>query len=229
MLPDGGTVYLLGGTAALGEDVEDAVADLGVATERVAGATRVQTALEIAGELGDPATLLVTTGSVFPDALGAGAAAAHADGAVLLTPSEQRHPDLDAYLDERDDAELVAVGGPAARPYDEAEPVFGPTRVHTAVEVAERFFDGPSVAGIARQGEADDDADPTFADALTGGAHIGRLGGPLLLTPSGFLHEEAGAYLRANVDAIGTAYLYGGGAALHGDVAGAVEEAVGGP
>lgn len=228
LLPDGGTVYLLGGPNALSEDVEDAVAQLGVTPRRVAGRDRIHTALQIAAELGDPDTLLITTGFRFPDALAAGAAAAHVDGAVLLTSSERRHPDVDAYLERRQDAEVVAVGGPAARPYDDAEPVFGANRVATAVEVAERFFADPPVAGLVRQGGPGDDTDPAFADGLSGGAHIARLGGPVLLTPSWQLHATPEAYLAGQADTLGTAYLYGGDAALEATVAEQARAALGG-
>jgi hypothetical protein len=97
ILPAGGTVHLLGGTAALSAEVEDAIKAAGYQTVRVAGATRIETSIAIA-ELLEPSTVLIATGFDFPDALAAGAAAAAHDAAVLLTTSEQPHPALDAYL-----------------------------------------------------------------------------------------------------------------------------------
>jgi len=85
VLAPGGTVNLLGGTAALSDDVATAVADRGYSVVRVAGADRFYTAVEIAHALGDPEVVLEATGLDYPDAVSAGPAAIAVDGAVLLT------------------------------------------------------------------------------------------------------------------------------------------------
>ena len=214
-LPPGRTVYLLGGEAALGPAVEQAVSDLGYSPVRLAGPDRIETAIAIAGALDAPDPLLVTTGFDFPDALAAGAAAAANGGAVLLTNSEARHPATDAYLAAHADAAVYGVGGPAARPYPEAQAVFGPTREGTAMAVAETFFTLPPTLGLSRR--------DVFADALTGGPHIARLGGPVLLTPSDSLHPDPAAYACANRAAASGAFVYGGQAAVSDEVAEALQ------
>jgi putative cell wall-binding protein len=86
VLPAGKTVYLLGGTGALGDAVAIRVQQLGYTVVRFAGVDRYDTAIKVADQgLGNPATDFLTTGLNFPDALSAGAAAAAKDGAVLLT------------------------------------------------------------------------------------------------------------------------------------------------
>ncbi|HEX2028147.1 MAG TPA: cell wall-binding repeat-containing protein [Nitriliruptorales bacterium] len=220
VLPRGSPVHLLGGPTALTDAVRTAVEALGYRTERIAGPTRVETAVEVAQSLGQPDPLLVTTGYDFPDALAAGAAAAHTEGAVLLTIGDQRHPTTDAYLDARPAARRYAVGGPAARPYPDATAVVGPTREETAVEVAGTFFSAPTVVGVARR--------DVFADALAGGAHIARLGGPILLTPSTVLHESPQGYLCAHAEQIDGAYVYGGRAAISAEVVDAIAARIAG-
>ncbi len=214
-LPPGRTVYLLGGEVALGPAVEQAVTELGYTPVRLAGPSRIETAIAIADALGTPDPLLVTTGFDFPDALAAGAAAAANGGAVLLTNSESRHPATDAYLAAHAEAEVYGVGGPAARPYPEAQPVFGPTREGTAVAVAETFFTLPRTLGLTRR--------DVFADALTGGPHIARLGAPVLLTPSDSLHPDPSAYACANRASASGAFVYGGQAAVTDAVAEAMQ------
>jgi hypothetical protein len=175
VLPPGGEVLILGGPGAVSQAVEDAVRALGLPTRRLAGPTRIETAVAVARELGDPATLLLATGFNFPDALAAGAAAAAADAAVLLVNSDARAQAVDDYVASYADApQLVAIGGPAARPYPEAERVAGSGRDATAVLVAQRFFDRPVTVGLARN--------DVFADALTGGPHVARRGGPIVLS-----------------------------------------------
>src|SRR5690606_29693273 len=76
VLPEGGTVYLLGGTVALSEAVEDRLVELGFEVVRLGGVNRFATAAIIAGEgLGHPAVLLATNGGDFADSVVAGAAA----------------------------------------------------------------------------------------------------------------------------------------------------------
>jgi hypothetical protein len=204
VLPDGATVHVLGGEAAISSAVVDALEDLGFEVERIFGTTRIETSVEIAEFLGETDTLLVTRAFEFPDALTAGAAAGHVGGAVLLTTDDRPHPAVDDYLASAEDADVFAVGGPAAAAYPEATPIVGSTRVETGVAVAEAFFDAPLVAGIARSDQ--------FPDALSGGAHIARLGGPMLLTPPASLHPAVEGYLCG--EPIRSTYVYGGTAAI---------------
>ncbi len=215
VLPEGRTVLLLGGEAALSAGVAEQVDALGYEVVRYGGADRFETAVRIARDgLGDPGTLLLADGGTFPDALAAGAAAGAVDGAVLLTGGATLPAGTQAYLDERDDAERWAVGGPAAAADPSARPLVGGDRYATALEVAEALFDAPRFAGIATGAD--------FPDALAGGAHAGLAGGPLLLSTPDALPAEVGAYLRAHAGSLEEVALYGGPAAL----APAVEDAV---
>ena len=85
VLPAGGTVYLLGGTTAIPASVATQISALGFVPVRYSGADRYGTALAVADALHDPSTVLLATGTNFPDALSAGSAAAHVGGVVLLT------------------------------------------------------------------------------------------------------------------------------------------------
>lgn len=193
----------LGGEAALAPAVTGALSAAGYAVQRVAGASRVETALAVAGLLGDPAELLVATGSDFADALAAGPAAVAVQGAVLLTAGATPHPAVDAYLTDRADAVVTAIGGPAATAYPTA--VAGATRDETAVAVAETFFDAPTVVGLARQ--------DLFADALGGGSDVARRGGPLLLTDGAVASAPVTAYL-CSLEGVVDVVVYGGVSAL---------------
>ncbi|MEE8602729.1 cell wall-binding repeat-containing protein [Euzebya tangerina] len=236
VLPDGGTVYLLGGEVAISADVEEALADLGYDVVRAGGRDRIETALAVAEAIGLPTNLLITTGYNFPDALSAGAAAAATgDGAVLLTGDGEPHPAVDAYLDSRTDTNtdpgtdtgtdtssdtaVFSIGGPASAAYPAATSVMGDTREETAVAVAETFFNTPTVVGVARNDE--------FADALAGGYHIATLGGPLLLTSGEELSAASQVYVCAT-PSTGAAVVYGGEAAIAPAVAGELADALDG-
>jgi len=205
------TVYLLGGEDALSAQVEDDVEALGYDVVRYGGRSRFETAAIIAEEgLDSPDTVLLADGNDFPDAVSAGAAGGVADAAVLLTGSESPSDDTDAYLEAESPGTTFAVGGPAAAAYPDAEPLVGETRFETSVLVAETFFESATVVGLATGGD--------FADALAGGAAVGALGGPLLLTGQDNLPESTEGYLLDNAESIDDAFVFGGTDVISEDV-----------
>lgn len=206
VLSAGKTVYILGGESAVSPAVATEIQNLGYVIDRIGGETRIDTAIAIADRLGNPGILFITTGFNFPDALAAGTAAANVGGAVLLTQSEARNATTDAYLTRYPNATLFAVGGPAARPYPEATPVFGQTREDTAVQVATRFFINPTSIGLARSNR--------FPDALSGGPLMASLDGPILLTPTDSLSSFTEDYICANEASIDLAEIFGGTVAI---------------
>lgn len=206
VLAAGGTVHLLGGEVALSKTVADAVTGLGFKVERISGETRYDTAVEIAKQLGDVDTILIARGDAFPDALAAGPAAIATGAAIVLTTPETASDITKAYLASHTGAKVYATGGPAARAFPSADGLIGETRHETAVMIAEEFFEDPVVAALA--------VSSNFADALSGGVHIGSIGGPVLLTPTGALDPAVSAYLTAGKDDIRVGFVYGGPVAL---------------
>ena len=208
----GGTVYLLGGPGALSPSVADQVKALGFAVVRLAGRDRFATATAIATALAPTGPILLTTGLSFPDALAAGAAAAHTGAAVLLTAGVTRAPATQAFLAAHPNATLYAVGGPAAGAYPHAIALVGSDRYATAVLVARRFFPGARAAGLA--------SGVSFPDALAAGPVLGANGVPLLLTGTTTLASVTRGYLTTAKPL--TVHMFGGAAALSAGVTSAV-------
>lgn len=209
-----GTVVLLGGTAALGEAVEEALVDAGYAVTRHAGANRYATSAAIDAALGHPAVVAYADGDTYADALIAGTAMAARGGSVLLSSGE-RLPDETA--SRAADAAYV-VGAAAASAVPGARHVLvGANPAETSVSVAAALFADPERVGIAT-------AD-AFPDALAGGAHAAGAGGPILLTPGTALDPAVRQYLT-DTTAVTTATLYGGTLALTPAVEDAVHEAL---
>ena len=203
-LPEGGTVYLLGGTDALSTAVEGAVRDAGYATSRLGGADRFATSLAVLEQgLGSVSDVLLATGHGFADALPAGAAAGAVGGAVLLTDGGVLPPAVSSWLSSHP-AAVYAVGGPAAAADPQAVPLVGADRYQTAADVARAFFDRPVALGVA--------SGLDWPDALAGGASMGRGHGPLLLTDPRQLPAPTAGYVSSDPGA--TAFLFGGPAAV---------------
>ena len=203
ILVPGATVYLLGGASALSPAVESAITAAGYVVVRYSGATRFDTAIQVAEVgLGNPALLLLTNGLDFPDALPAGTAAGANEGAVLLTSGPTMPASVQAYLDAHPTAVRFAIGGPAATAAPAATPIVGTTRYHTSALVADQFFDMPFAVGLA--------SGLNYPDALTGGTDAAWMGAPLLLTPPGALDPSVEAYIDLNHDSVDFGLVYGG-------------------
>jgi PKD repeat protein len=216
VLPTGGTVYLLGGTAAVPASVAGEITGLGYQVVRYGGADRFATAVVVAGALGDPSTVLLATGTNFPDALAAGPAAAHVGGAVLLSNGSQLPAATSAYLAAHS-GPVYAIGGPASLAVPTATAVFGADRYATAADVAAKFFASPARVGIA--------TGVSFPDALSGGALLAGADAPLVLATTTALPSATSSYLVGVTAA--TAYLFGGTSVLAPSVSSAVENALG--
>jgi putative cell wall-binding protein len=192
VLAKGATVYVLGGPQALSGQVEAQLRALGLTPKRLAGTDRFETATKIAAEVSPhPHTVLVATAINFPDALAAGAAAAtDPNGGVVLLSNDKTLPaSTKAYLAGVNPA-TTAVYGVGGQGVAALKTLAGFAGHFTALAGADRYatalaiannttlfpatFPAPSAVGIA--------TGQTWPDALSGGAFIGALHGPLLLT-----------------------------------------------
>jgi putative cell wall-binding protein len=182
--PTNKTVYILGGLGAISQSVQNQVAALGYTTVRLTGRDRYEVALAIANEISPtPELVLAATGTNFPDGLAAGAAAGSYNpfgipAVVILTNDTNLPPAVRTYLDNLDPSTTTIFGistkaAQAVAPYG-AFSVLGQDRYDVAANVARTFFQGEFYAGIA--------TGVNFPDALAGGAAMGTLNGPLLLT-----------------------------------------------
>ena len=204
--PGSGTVVILGGERAVSSEVESELREAGYVVERVAGADRFDTAAKVAESTSPLSPVVLATGREFPDALAAGAGAAAIGGVVLLTDGDQIPPATQAALDARPGARRFAVGGPAAAADPSANAVVGGDRYDTAAQVADLFFVTPQSVGLA-SGER-------FPDAVTGGAFIARLGGPLLLVRPTALPASTRDFLVSRAGFVEHVVAFGGPAVL---------------
>lgn len=149
-----GTVYLLGGTAAVSRSIEAELARDGYDVRRLAGASRAETAVKVAREMvarfGAPAEVLIARADVWADAVTGGAYAAATRSPVLLTDHDRLHPAVGAFLTETRPAQRWALGGTAALSEHvvqsaAASRIAGADRASTAVAIAEQLW-GKTIA-----------------------------------------------------------------------------------
>ncbi|WP_141725429.1 cell wall-binding repeat-containing protein [Micromonospora pallida] len=221
VLAPGRTVYLLGSPGALSTTVENQVRAMGYDVQRLAGKDRFATSVEIAKAIDpNPDAMFLATGMNYPDALTAGAAAGSYfydfdsgfTAVVLLTQDEVIPPSVRAYLDATpmNLRMLYGIGNPgvtAAYTYEPNSPYVrgygGANRYETAYQVASILFEGQRYTGFA--------TGTNWPDALTGGALMGTLGGPLMLTPGTDtnLSTHAVSLLKETSGSVHTGLVFG--------------------
>ena len=124
--PDSPTVYIVGGTAAVSAEVEQAIVDLGYTVDRVAGDDRYATAVAVARKVASLGTygsfdggkmVFLASGKNFPDALAVGPIA-HSNVNPVLLVGDTMSTGVTDLLDDDviDIQQVVVLGGTAAVP-----------------------------------------------------------------------------------------------------------------
>ncbi|HUG83058.1 MAG TPA: cell wall-binding repeat-containing protein, partial [Euzebya sp.] len=159
----GGRVYVLGGDQAVGPAVAAELADAGYDVVRLAGPSRVETAIAVADEI---RTLYQARGTValarafgtpdnptagWADSVTGGAWAAQAGVPILVTSTEGLHPAVADWLTRDGPASTVLLGGTAALSPAVADAVPGPRRIAgderagTAAAIATDLIGGSAI------------------------------------------------------------------------------------
>ena len=201
-LNPGGTVYLLGGTAAIPAAMDTGLD--GFTVRRLAGATRYDTNLLILEEAGvTNEDILICTGKSFADSLSAAAA-----GRPLLLVKDSLNDSQKAFLQSHAANKKYILGGTAAvstsvenqaKAYGTVKRIGGNTRYETSVLIAQEFFPNAKQAALAYA--------QNFPDGLSGGALAYAMKAPLVLTASG---KESVAAAYAKEQGITSGVIFGG-------------------
>lgn len=195
-----------------------------VAPERLAGANRYETAVDIASELdAGIERVYLASGQDFPDALSGAALAGSTDSAVLLTREDNLPGATATELNRLAPGEIVVLGGDgavsddvvaAARQIAPVRRIEGRDRYATSAQVAAEVGGESDVVYVA--------SGQDYPDALTGAARAGAEGAPVLLTRKDHLPAAA---VNALVELEpGRIVVLGGTGAVSGDVAEALSE-----
>lgn len=202
-LSDKGTVYILGGSVAVPETVEDMLSADTVT--RLGGEDRYETNLKILEAAGvDQEEILVSTGSNFADSLSASAA-----GKPILLVKNELNDSQKAWLGSLEKRNYYIIGGTSAvdesmesQLADYAQEITrigGATRYETSAMVAETFFDKPAKAVLA--------VGSNFPDGLCGGPLALTEQAPLVLVNDS-TYDAAASYCEEA--GISGGYVLGG-------------------
>lgn len=237
-------VLLVGGPAAVSEEVVDQLEAAGLTVDRIAGSTRYDTARAIAQSVPEEQigsldssigrTALLASGERFPDALTGGPLAYQSAFPMLLTSRTVLAEGAKTAIQNLGIEQVVILGGPGAISAEvetqvealgvEVRRVAGADRTLTATQIADLGVDelgySTSHVNIAR---GDD-----FPDALSGSGNAGTEKALILLTQTpDSLGPAAALWLQQNSSTLTTMHVYGGPAAVSDSTVNAAEVAAG--
>jgi SpoIID/LytB domain protein len=211
------TVYVLGGKAAISDDVIKQIQTTGIEVKRIAGDTRYQTAVKIAEQITSSTELIITSGSSeSPDALSIASYAAKNQIPILVTPSNGLPNDVKDYIKNHQISKAYVIGGTVAVSnnvvnemkdlgINNIERIAGEKRYDTSVEIAKRFnFDLNNV--FFANGDL-------FIDALPGAALAAQYNAPVILTQKDTFSTAPKAWLKG-LSVRPKVYYLGGPAAI---------------
>ena len=214
------TVVILGGTVAVGAEVEEALSGMGLDVERISGQTRFETAGLVADRIGGDHAFVVEgidddPARGWPDAVAVGHLAAHTGSPILLVSTDHLPDTTVRRLDGRGTATVV--GGTASVGelvmsdigllVGSVERVAGPDRYATSALVADL---GRSLGLTAEEvwlARGDD-----WVDALAAGPAVAAAGAVfLLVAPTDLADSPATAdWVSANAADVDRVVVMGG-------------------
>lgn len=217
-------VILLGGDQALGTELSDDLAELGYCTDRVFGASRVETSVALAeAVLGDGPreTLLIARDDNPADSAAAGAFAAATGTPIVVTPSDSLHTAVATLLAPADDPfeQVILLGGPVALSEDvqtlaqeaagadgtEVSRIAGASRDDTALQIALQLWGDMASTEVALVNGFPENF---WTYALPGGVAAASDSAPLLYLNTDLVPSTTAGYLGglvADVTTIGPA------------------------
>lgn len=216
----GGTIYIIGGTAVIGSDIEANLKAKGyINIVRLAGESSYDTDMAVVNEVNVPqgTPVFIASGENFPDALSVSSFAGSKQYPTLLVGTKVLPDKTKAYLVSNKPSTVYIAGGTSvvsqavenqiikAVPNATVKRLAGNDRYDTAGVVAKEFAATPNTIYLANG--------LNFPDALAGSALAARTGDPILLVDNAsttmppaigaYLQQLRAAGIRPNVRALG--------------------------
>ncbi|AZV55845.1 cell wall-binding repeat-containing protein [Clostridium sp. AWRP] len=138
-------IFLIGGTGAVSNEIENELTQKNLNVKRLGGATRIETSIEIAKEIGGNQLFVVSSES-FADALSISSYASSKAEPIVLTPKSGVPDVLKDYVNTLKPSKTYVIGGQGVIPDDTAsyfgdyERLSGQTRYDTNANVIKEFY-----------------------------------------------------------------------------------------
>jgi putative cell wall-binding protein len=178
------TVYIIGGSGVISNDILNNLHSIGITTKRIAGNDRYETSIAVAKELnGNDGTkgMFIVSGDTFEDALSAAPIASKLQYPIILVAKDSVPNAVKNYATSNQGKDLFLVGGPDVLNSNISKELT-PTKVYNQADKYSRnlalindFKENLNLNNILIA------SDSTFADALSGSALAGKSANPIIL------------------------------------------------
>lgn len=218
-------VYIVGGTVAISQAIQDSLSSNGLTTTRIAGQQGYDTAAMISSFVGvnDTHTVYLANGHAIPDAIAASAFAAEQGNSILLTDRDQLPPSTIQALTDLNVSNVILLGGTAVIStqvenelrskyavkrwggydrYDTQNVVFQ-NLLNTQTPQSPLYF----TSGLIRQDDVS--SRKPYADALLTAAMAAKTGGFVAMLPLNSLPSSLNYFLLFNKGYISKAAVVG--------------------
>lgn len=220
-------VIILGGTAALSQQVESDIVEAGLTPpERIFGYDQYETAQKVAERLGYQGKVILASGEQFPDALSISAYAGATETPILLTRAKAMPKSTQQALEDMQkegNPDTIVVGGEAVisanalNGLQNVQRIFGKDRYDTAAEVYEFAKDTlPSQVSYLVTGE-------NFPDALAAGGLAAKQRAGIVMTQTAMLPGAAYSVLSRPEESPRSVVIIGGTAVITDQVRDIIE------
>lgn len=201
--------FIIGGYGAISKNVETQLNSRNIATTRLMGNNRYETAVAIANYLGVNGQIIIATGENFPDALSIASYAAANGIPILLTQRDVLPAEVKGYIDSHNITKTFIIGGTGViassleNMLPNAERLSGSDRYSTNTAVLNRFSNDFDLTNVYfATGE-------NFPDALAGTALAALTSSPIVLINS-TINKAASDFIAQNSSKIENEIAFGG-------------------
>lgn len=172
-------VVVVGGRSSISNAVVNELEQMGISTRRIDGANRFEVSANIAAEMGEYSTTVITNGLSFSDALAIAPFASRKGIPILLTRPNEVPLEIELLINQSNINSTLVVGGEGSvsplvlSKLPKSTRIGGKDRYEVAANIYKKYYSEASSVYLA-SGE-------TFADALTGSVLIGKNNTSILL------------------------------------------------
>lgn len=161
-------VFIIGGNGSVSKKVENEIKSLSIEVERISGEDRYETSIKIAEKMDENSEVVVTTSSLFADALSIAPIAAMKSMPILLVNKDNIPKETEEFIKNHNVNKVYLVGGPGViteavkNKLPNAIRLYGNNRYETNINIINHFKDELDLSkSIIASGE-------NFPDALSG-------------------------------------------------------------
>ncbi|MFL0266673.1 cell wall-binding repeat-containing protein [Candidatus Clostridium radicumherbarum] len=210
-------VYIIGGTGAVSQNVENSIKALGINVIRLGGINRYKTSLLIAKELGTSTKVALASGDDFPDAVSVAAPAALSSMPILLSSKSTIDDEIKQFINSTSRDVVYVIGGSGAisdtvlNQFSNTKRLAGLNRIQTNLAVINEFLPALDLSKVFVASAQD------FPDGLSGSAAAALTASPVFLLDKTNLAPSI-SFITPNISESASFKILGGTGAISSSI-----------